>query len=123
MSALMRDKPGQDHIPSEKSVAELAELAIWVAWANELRSREWDITYNQLDVSARQDGKIKLEGGGIGETFLDGLQMVLEDLEPLNQRRRAFPTTWIQVKGHTAKFVSPEPWKATPVDNYTDLRS
>ena len=118
---LMRDKPGQDDIPSEKSVAELAELAIWVAWANELRSREWDITYNQLDVSARQEAKIKLEGGGTGETFLDGLQMVLEDLEPLNERMRAFPSTWAQVKRHGAKFVSNEPWKATPVD-YTDLR-
>src|SRR5882724_1346411 len=82
----------------------------------------YNITYSQLDESARQEAKINREGGGTGETFLDALQMVLEDLEPLNERMRAFPTTWIQVKGRTAKFVSPEPWKATPVDNYTDLR-
>ena len=117
---LMTDKPGQDDIPAEKAVADLAELAIWVAWANELKLSDWDSIYRDLDESARQEAKINVDGGGIGETYPDAVQRV-EDMEPLNDRMRAFPMTWAQVKRHGAKFVSPEPWKATAVD-YTDLR-
>jgi hypothetical protein len=117
---LMTDKPAEDDIPTEKAVADLTEVAIWIAWANELRLSDWDPVYRLLDESARQEAKINRDGGGTGETYPNEVQMV-EDMGPLNQRMRAFPATWVQVKRHTAKFVSPEPWKATPVD-YTDLR-
>jgi hypothetical protein len=66
---LMTDKPAQDDIPAEKAVADLTEVAIWVAWANELRLSDWDPVYKLLDESARQEAKINLEGRGTGETY------------------------------------------------------
>lgn len=117
---LTTDKPGQDDIPAEDAVAFLSGLAMWITWPNELNLSAWDPIYRDLDFSARQEEKINREGGGIGETYPDDVQRV-EDLEPINVRMRALPGAWAQVRRHTAKFVSPEPWKATPVD-YTDLR-
>jgi hypothetical protein len=54
---LMADKPSQDDIPSELAVARAAEVAMWVAWANERDWKWWNTIYNLLDQAERKFGK------------------------------------------------------------------
>jgi len=117
---LMTDKPGQDDIPALDTVAKMSELAMWVAWANEVVDwKEWNVVYSILDTAVRKAEKIDREGGGTGEWDVNAVDEASE-MDPVGERMRALGK-WADVKNFTDIFGSPEPYKATPVV-YTDLR-
>jgi hypothetical protein len=91
---LLTDKPAQADIPSERDAWRAAELAMWVAWANERDWSWWNKQYEVLDPMARHYyGRKERWYDDRPHGLLDAKKYVLE-LDPVGNRLAAMGKRW-----------------------------
>jgi len=123
---LITDKPAQDDIPSEHTVATAAELAIWVVWANERDWNQWTPRYNAMDAAARQtvvNGRLAYpKDKGFFENAFVFANSEIEDalvISPIDDRLLELGK-WQDVKNTSIIIFGPR--KDVTTVTYTDLR-
>jgi hypothetical protein len=114
---LLTDKPGIDDMPSPTDAQRAAELAMWVAWANERDWNWWTKVYERLDASDRKIGaSVRERDGTLG--VVNEIAAASE-MDPIG-RRMVWLKKWGEVENTSASSFGPR----SDVDRvtYTDLR-
>jgi hypothetical protein len=114
---LLTDKPGAADMPSESDAARAAELAMWVAWANERDWTWWTKTYDRLDASDRNIGTSLRERDGASGVVNE--IRAASEMDPIGSRM-VWLKKWGEVENTAAYSFGPR----LDVDRvtYTDLR-
>jgi hypothetical protein len=114
---LMTDKPAQDDIPPESVVARAAELAMWVAWANERDWEWWTPIYQRLDAATKKIGTDQREKGGSSGVVNE--IAAAAKMDPVGQRMLVLGKLG-EVRNSAANSFGPR--KDVYHVTYTDLR-